>query len=134
MRVTPTLVQAAEAVLRALEPALAQRDKGEQEQVAKQVCPRKAISNKLLNPSSAAQGRFGLVCRVCADMPCHDIVLDSEKFPSVKLGTSKWHGTCLAACSMGKASQLTREVASPNSLVVKAQATPQIQCGGLGSS
>ena len=40
MRVTPTLVQAAEAVLRgALDAALAGRDEGVQALLAKQVCP-----------------------------------------------------------------------------------------------
>ena len=122
MRVTPTLVQAAEAVLRALEPALAQRDRGEQEQVARQVWPRKAICNNLVSVP-AAQGHFRLVCRVCADMPCHDIVLDSGKYPSVKLGVSEWHGTGLAARSWGK--PVDEEGCIANFTGCQGQATPQ---------
>ena len=44
MRVTPMLVQAAEAVLRgALEPALAMRDERDEEQVILQVSPCKGV-------------------------------------------------------------------------------------------
>ena len=60
MRVTPTLVQAAEAVLRdALEPALALRDESDVKLIVKQVRPCKGIPITAIMQTPTSQWKVG---------------------------------------------------------------------------